>query len=138
MALVLLALPGPPARAQSASIESILYGEIVSAEQTIVVDKATGTGARAGSTVGAVAGYALADNGDRWIGSLLGGVVGGGVGHAAEKKARKKKGWTLVILLDGGEEIGIELPNRKERFETGDRVRLMRGSARTQVTKVEP
>ena len=125
------------ALAQSGSMQSIVYGKVVSAEQTIVVLQTTGTGAGAGSTVGAIAGYALADRGDRWLGSLLGGAVGGAVGHAAEKKAKKKKGWTLIIRLDGGEEVGVEVPNRKETFQEGDRVRMMSGRGSTRVKKVK-
>jgi outer membrane lipoprotein SlyB len=85
-------LPATPAAAQSTTLQSILYGEVVSAEKAIVTGEAGGTGAQVGSTVGAVAGYAIADRGDRWLGALLGGVVGGVAGHAAEKKAKKKKG----------------------------------------------
>jgi outer membrane lipoprotein SlyB len=126
-----------PALAQSGTMQSIQYGEVVSAEQTVVVQQTTGTGAGAGSTVGAIAGYALADRGDRWLGSLLGGVVGGAVGHAAEKKAKKKKGWTLIIVLEDGREVGVDVPSRKDRFEEGDRVRLMTGGGKTKVTKVK-
>lgn len=139
LAVVLLAClltPSLPAFSQSGVAKRIQYGEIVSAEKTVVVDQVTGTGAQVGSTVGAVAGYALADRGDRWIGSLLGGVVGAAAGHAAEKGARKKKGWELIIRLDTGEEVGIDVPSRKETFELGDRVRLQTGGGRTKVSKV--
>ena len=59
----------PPLDAQSGTMQQIRYGEIVSAEKGIVVDQPTGRGAQTGATVGAIAGYALADRGDRWIGS---------------------------------------------------------------------
>jgi outer membrane lipoprotein SlyB len=126
--------------AQSGTMQRILYGEVVSAEQGIVVDQPTGRGAQTGATVGAIAGYALADHGDRWIGSLLGGAVGGAAGHAAEKSAKKKPGWELIIRLDSGEEIGVGVPvKKKDRdkvlYRPGDRVRLMTGpNGQTQVT----
>jgi outer membrane lipoprotein SlyB len=126
--------------AQSGTMQRILYGKVVSAEQGIVEDQPTGRGAQTGATVGAIAGYALADHGDRWIGSLLGGVVGGAAGHGAEKAAKKKPGWNLIIRLDSGEEIGVQVPvKKKDRDEVlyrpGDRVRLMTGpNGQTQVT----
>lgn len=128
--------------AQAGTMQRILYGEVVSAEQGTVTERPTGRGGQAGSTVGAIAGYALADRGDRWIGSLLGGVLGGAAGHAAEKAARKRPGWQLVILLDNGEEVGVQVPvkkkdRRKVLYRPGDRVRMMTGAdGSTQVTVV--
>lgn len=126
--------------AQSGTMQRIQYGEVISAQQGIVRDQATGRGAQTGATVGAIAGYALADRGDRWIGGLLGGVLGGAAGHAAEKSAKKRPGWELIIKLDSGEEVGVQVPSpRKKRdrqtFRVGDRVRMMTGpNGRTQVT----
>jgi len=140
-AIVVLALAlAPQLAAQTGTMQRILYGEVVSATQGIVKDQATGRGAQTGATVGAIAGYALADSGDRWIGSLLGGVLGGAAGHAAEKSAKKRPGWELIIRLDGGEEIGVQVPvKKKDRnkvlYRPGDRVRLMTGpNGQTQVT----
>lgn len=128
------------AESQSGTMQQIRYGEVVSAEQTIVKDQATGRGAQTGATVGAIAGYAVADSGDRWLGSLLGGAVGGAAGHAAEKSAKTRPGWQLIIRLDNGEEVGIQVPSPKKKkdrqtFQPGDRVRLMVGpNGQTQVT----
>lgn len=141
--IVALALAhAPQLTAQTGTMQRILYGEVVSATQGIVEDQATGRGAQTGATVGAIAGYALADHGDRWIGSLLGGALGGAAGHAAEKSAKKKPGWELIIRLDSGEEIGVQVPvKKKDRnkvlYRPGDRVRLMTGpDGRTQVAPV--
>lgn len=129
-----------PAQAQSNTMQRIQYGVIVSAEQVIVHDRATGRGAQTGATVGAIAGYALADRGDRWIGSLLGGALGGAAGHAAEKSAKKRPGWELIIRLEDGEEVGVQIPSPRKKknqqhFRPGDRVRMMTGpTGQTQVT----
>jgi outer membrane lipoprotein SlyB len=133
-------LPAPAADAQSQTMQRILYGEVVSAERITIRDRPTGRGAQTGSTVGAVAGYALADGRDRWLGALVGGVLGGAAGNAAEKAKKKKPGWELIILLDNGEEVGVQVPmNKKNRgiFTPGNRVRLMSGpNGETRVTKV--
>ncbi len=133
-------LPTLPAAAQSQTMQRILYGEILSAERITIRDQATGRGAQAGSTVGAVAGYALADGRDRWLGALVGGVLGGAAGNAAEKAKKKKPGWDLIIRLENGEEVGIQVPMKKRSkvvFSPGDKVRLTSGpNGETRVTKV--
>jgi len=135
-----IVIPAPTAGAQSATMQKILYGEVVSAERVVIQDKATGRGAQTGATVGAIAGYALADRGDRWLGALLGGALGSAGGHAAERAGKKKPGWELIIRLDNGEEIGIQVPVKKKdrtQYNPGDRVRMMTGSGgATKVTHV--
>jgi outer membrane lipoprotein SlyB len=138
--VVVVTAPPSPTRAQSQTVQRILYGEVVSAERITIRDRPTGRGAQVGSTVGAVAGYALADGRDRWLGSLIGGVVGGAAGNAAEKAKKKRPGWDLVIRLDNGEEVGIQVPVKKrskEVFSPGDRVRLRSGpNGETKVSRV--
>ena len=138
--VAIVSTPMPPAHAQSQTMQRILYGEILSAERITIQDRPTGRGAQSGSTIGAVAGYALADRGDRWLGALVGGVLGGAAGNAAEKAKKKKPGWELIILLDNGEEVGIQVPmNKKNRgiFTPGDRVRMTSGpNGETRVNKV--
>jgi outer membrane lipoprotein SlyB len=135
---LLLTGPGPASFAQSNTVQAIRYGTITSMERTTIIDKPSSTGAMVGSTTGAVAGYALADHGDRWLGSLVGGVLGGAAGGAAAKSAAKKKGWQLVVKLDNGQEIGVQVPGKKKKHEVGDRVRLMTGpDGKTQVSTVD-
>ena len=140
VSVTVVSIPTPTADAQSQTMQRILYGEVVSAERITIRDRPTGRGAQAGSTVGAVAGYALADGRDRWLGALVGGVLGGAAGNAAEKAKKKKPGWDLIILLDNGEEVGIQVPmNKKNRgiFSPGSRVRLTSGpNGETRVNKV--
>jgi outer membrane lipoprotein SlyB len=138
--MTVVPMPTSTADAQSQTMQRILYGEILSAERITIRDRPTGRGAQSGSTIGAVAGYALADRGDRWLGALVGGVLGGAAGNAAEKAKKKKPGWELIILLDNGEEVGIQVPmNKKNRgiFTPGDRVRMTSGpNGETRVNKV--
>jgi len=140
VSVTVVSIPTPTADAQSQTMQRILYGEIVSAERITIQDRPTGRGAQAGSTVGAVAGYALADGRDRWLGALVGGVLGGAAGNAAEKAKKKKPGWDLIIRLDNGEEVGIQVPmNKKNRgiFSPGSRVRLTSGpNGETRVNKI--
>lgn len=141
VAVTIASMPTSPAEAQSQTMQRILYGEVVSAERITIRDAPTGRGAQSGSTIGAVAGYALADGRDRWLGALVGGVLGGAAGNAAEKAKKKKPGWELIIRLDNGEEVGVQVPmNKRNRaiYTPGDRVRMMSGpNGQTKVTKVK-
>ena len=145
MAILLLGVVGlgtADVVAQSQTMQSIRYGEVVSAEQITITDQPTGRGAQTGATVGAVAGYALADGRDRWLGAVLGGALGSAGGRAAEKAKKTRPGWELIIKLDSGEEIGVQVPiatKKKDRtsFGPGERVRLMSGpGGQTKVTKM--
>jgi outer membrane lipoprotein SlyB len=145
MAILLLGVVGLGSAdvvAQSQTMQSIRYGEVVSAEQITITDQPTGRGAQTGATVGAIAGYALADGRDRWLGAVLGGALGSAGGRAAEKAKKTRPGWELIIKLDNGEEIGIQVPMAKkkkdrESFSPGERVRLMSGpGGQTKVTKM--
>jgi outer membrane lipoprotein SlyB len=70
---------------------------------------------------------------------MLGGVLGGVAGHAIEKAASKKKGVELIIQMEDGGEIGIQLPKVQAGvYRQGDRVRMMTDRrGKTQVTVVE-
>ena len=142
LALGVMAFGSVDVVAQSQTMQSIRYGEIVSAEQITITDQPTGRGAQTGATVGAIAGYALADGRDRWLGAVLGGALGSAGGRAAEKAKKTRPGWELIIKLDNGEEIGIQVPMAKkkkdrESFSPGERVRLMSGpGGQTKVTKM--
>lgn len=135
IACVALAMVGA-VLAQGNVQQSIRYGTITSLEKTVIQTQPSGSGAQVGATVGAVAGYALADGGDSWLGALAGGVLGGAAGKSASKSAAKKKGWQLIIKLEStGEEIGVQVPGKKTKLKVGDRVRLMTGpDGQTQVT----
>ena len=142
LALGVMAFGSVDVGAQSQTMQSIRYGEVVSAEQITIKDQPTGRGAQTGATVGAIAGYALADGRDRWLGAVLGGALGSAGGRAAEKAKKTRPGWELIIKLDNGEEIGIQVPIAKKKkdrksFSPGERVRLMSGpGGQTKVTKV--
>ena len=65
----------------------------------------------------------------------------GVAGNAAEKAKKKKPGWELIIRLENGEEVGVQVPmNKRNRaiYTPGDRVRMMSGpNGQTKVTKVK-
>lgn len=131
---VMGALLASPILAQSYSMQRVLYGKIVSAEPVVIHDRPSGSGGRTGSTVGAIAGAAIAERGDGLLGALIGGAIGGAVGRAADRAGSTRKGTELIILLDSGEEVAIQLPGAHE-YLPGDRVRVTSGPNGTKVQR---
>ena len=134
---LLISLVPVSALAQAGQMQQIQYGEIVSATQAVVQKQMTGGTTHTGSTVGAIAGATLAKRGDRWLGGLVGGAVGGAIGRSAEKRASRVDGWDLIIRLDRGGEVAIQLPHRKEQFREGDKVRILMGGGGADVQRVK-
>jgi outer membrane lipoprotein SlyB len=124
-----------PVAAQSNLMQRIQYGEVVSAQAVVIQDRPSGRGAAAGSTVGAIAGAAIARRGDGLLGALIGGAIGGAVGRAADRAGSAKRGTELIIRLDSGDEVAIQLPG-EQQYVQGDRVRLTSGPRGTQVQRV--
>ena len=129
-------LPGS-AGAQGGQMQQIQYGEIVVATPAIVQKRTSGRKAQVGATVGAIAGAAIVRRGDRWFGGLIGSAVGGALGRSAERKASRVKGWDLIIRLDRGDEVAIQLPHRREKLNVGDRVRVLTGSGGADVQRMQ-
>jgi outer membrane lipoprotein SlyB len=123
-----------PLLAQSNVMQRVQYGKIVSADTVVIHDRPSGRGGQAGSTVGAIAGAAIADRGDGLLGALIGGAIGGAIGRASDRAGSTRKGTEVIILLDAGEEVAIQLPGTRE-FMPGDRVRVTSGPNGTRVQR---
>jgi len=135
-ALMFGVLAPQPGVAQSGAMQRILYGEVLSAEPVVIQDRPSGKGAATGSTVGAIAGAAIAERGDGLLGALIGGAIGGAVGRAADRAGSSKRGTEVIIRLDSGEEFAIQVPGEQE-YIAGERVRLVISpSGATEVRRV--
>lgn len=132
-----LGLAASGAAAQGGQMRQILYGEIISATPAVVQKQTGGRRAQTGATVGAIAGAALARRGDRWLGGLVGSAIGGALGRSADNKASRVKGWDLIIRLDRGDEVAVQLPHRREQLNAGDRVRVLTGAGGADVQRVQ-
>jgi outer membrane lipoprotein SlyB len=134
---VLITLAAAPSTAQMGQMQQIQYGEIMAATPAIVARQAGSRRTRGGATVGAIAGAALAKRGDRWIGGLIGGAIGGAVGRSADEAAARVEGWDLIVRLEQGNEVAIQLPHRREQFREGDKVRLLVDGAGADVQRLK-
>jgi len=83
-------------------------------------------GGIAGSTVGGGKGQALA--------TVIGAVAGGIAGAAAEEAITKQPGLEITVRLDTGRTIAVTQADDGERFNVGDRVRILESGGEARVT----
>jgi len=122
--------------AQSGAVQSVSYGTIVSTKAVQVQTAPSGGKVAGGAAVGAIAGAALAGPGRHWGGAIVGGMAGAAIGGAVAKSESVKPGTELIIQLENGQEIAIQIPGQQS-FLPGDRVRLISGSSGTKVERVQ-
>jgi outer membrane lipoprotein SlyB len=122
--------------AQSNTVQSVSYGTVVAAKAVTIQDKPDSSKAVGGAAVGAVAGAAIAGHGRHFGGAIIGGMAGAAIGGAVAKSESVKPGTELVIKLESGQEIAIQIPGQ-QNFLAGDRVRLTTGPNGTKVERVQ-
>ncbi len=118
---------------------AVRYGVVDSVRPVKLQSPPTGAGAAAGSTVGAMAGAAIASNnsscyngsGVWWVGAV-GALLGGLIGSAIEADASQRDGLELRLQMDDGETL-VVVQEAHETFRVGDAVEVVTapdGSAR--------
>jgi len=125
-----------PLAAQSNTVQSVSYGTVVSAKAVTIQDKPDSGKVAGGAAVGVVAGAALAGPGRHFAGAVVGGIAGAAIGGAVAESESVKPGVELVIRLESGQEIAIQIPGQ-QTFLQGDRVRLTTGPNGTKVDRVK-
>ena len=125
-----------PLAAQSNTVQSVNYGTVVSAKAVTIQDRPDSGKVAGGAAVGAVAGAALARPGRHFAGAVVGGMAGAAIGGAVAKSESVKPGTEVVIKLDNGQEVAVQIPGQ-QTFLPGDRVRLISGSSGTKVERVQ-
>lgn len=122
--------------AQYSSAQQIQFGEVVLVQEIAIKQRSRGRGGRTGSTVGAIAGAAVADRGDGLLGALIGGAIGGAIGRSSDRRKQSViHGKELTIRLESGQGVLIETTDGVDYFE-GDKVQVISGSRGTRVRRV--
>ncbi|GHU45496.1 hypothetical protein AGMMS50289_16830 [Betaproteobacteria bacterium] len=115
-------------RVEFATVDSV---RIVQIEGT-----KTSIGSVAGAAIGGVAGSSVGGGGkSSTVGAVVGAVVGGVAGSAVEEVATRRQGIEITVKLDNGEYRAIVQQDEGENFQQGERVRLVKGSSATRVTR---
>jgi outer membrane lipoprotein SlyB len=109
---------------------------VVDSVRPVTIDKNTGgsAGTLAGGALGAVGAGSLIGKGNGSIAAgVVGAVLGGIAGNQVENNLNQRPGLEITVRLSNGELRAIT-QDADERFNVGDRVRLLSSGGVTRVT----
>lgn len=122
-------------RNEAGQAQSVNMGRITSIRNVKIEG-----GNTAGTVVGGLAGGALGSNigsgrTSNTAGAIGGALLGGAVGSRAQQSMQSRNGIEITVRLDqGGSMAVVQEVSANERFNVGDRVRVLSGGSRTRVT----
>jgi outer membrane lipoprotein SlyB len=121
-------------RNEARQAQSVNPGRITSIRNVTIQGDNT-----AGTLIGGVAGGALGSNigsgrTSNTAGAIGGALVGGAVGSHAQQRMQTRSGIEITVRLDSGGSVAVvQEVSANERFNVGDRVRVLSGGGRTRV-----
>ncbi len=121
-------------RDQAMRERTVQQGIVESVRDVTLEGTRSGVGTVAGGALGGLAGSNIGHGRGSVAGAIVGAVVGGVAGHALEERATRETGQELTIRLDNGRTISV-VQGGAERFQPGERVRVMSGQGETRVTR---
>jgi len=117
---------------EARSTESVSYGTVESVRPVKLDEQRAPVGTIAGGAVGGLLGNQIGHGGGRAAATILGAVGGGLVGNSIERNATEHNGVEIVVRLDNGQAIAV-VQGGSERFEQGQRVRVLQGQGGSRV-----
>lgn len=116
----------------------VKYGSIVSLRAVTIEGTKTPIGAGAGGIAGGIAGSAVGGGRGSAISSVIGAIAGGMLGSAAEEGITRAKGVEIVVREDDGvERAYVQALQENERFNVGDRVRILSTGSNSRVEHMQ-
>lgn len=116
--------PGVVSVSQTQRLEQVRYAYVESVRD-VVIEPQAGGGALAGTVVGAVAGSSIGGRRDAIVGATLGALAGAVAGKALEQGSGARPGQEIVLRLENGSLQSIIQPVEKEKFQPGERVKII-------------
>lgn len=122
-------------RGEAGRAQSVMTGTITSVRY-VKIEGDTESGKFIGALAGGILGHELGDDGwSRAAGSVAGAAVGSAVGSHTSKAVGSEQGIEINVNLDNGRTLSVvQGVNPNERFNVGDKVRVLGGGSRTRVT----
>ncbi|WP_018970109.1 glycine zipper 2TM domain-containing protein [Rubritalea marina] len=122
-------------RGEAGRAQSVLTGTVTSV-RNVKIEGDADTGKWVGAIAGGILGHELGDDGwSRAAGSAAGAAVGSAVGSHTSKALGSEQGVEINVQLDNGRSMSVvQAFNPNERFNVGDKVRILGGGGRTRVT----
>ena len=92
-------------------------------------------GTLGGAAIGGIAGSTVGQGKGSAIAAVIGAVAGGLAGSAAEEGMTRKQGIEITLKMDNGELLAVTQEDGGEKFQPGERVRLLQDGVTTRVTR---
>lgn len=122
-------------RDEAKRVHTIEFGTLEEINNVTIEGDRNNLSKVAGAIVGGIAGSTVGKGTGRQLGTALGAIVGGVAGGEVEERATRAKGLELTVRKDSGEIISVvQGAVEEERFEIGQRVKLIRSSDGVRVT----
>lgn len=119
---------------QPATVQS---GTVVALRPVTIEGTKSPVGSIAGSVAGGIAGSAIGGGRGSAISAVIGAVAGGLLGSAAEEGVTRAQGVEIIVKLnDGSERAYVQELQENERFNVGDRVRILSTGSNARVQRV--
>jgi outer membrane lipoprotein SlyB len=124
---------GDYTRGQTRGEQTVRLGVVEQVRSVKIEGTHSGVGAVAGAGLGGLAGSEVGGGRGSIAGALGGAIIGGIAGQAAEQVGTKQAGVEITVKLESGKLIAITQA-ADERFNVGDRVRILSGGGVTRVS----
>lgn len=113
---------------------TVRMGIVDSVRLVTISGTQNGAGGLAGTAIGGIAGSNIGGgNRGSAVGAILGAVGGAIAGKMIEEKATEKSGLEITVRYDNGT-LGAITQEADEKFNVGDRVRVLSGGGVTRVS----
>lgn len=124
---------GDYTREQTRGEQTVRLGVVEQVRSVKIEGTRSGVGAVAGAGLGGLAGSEVGGGRGSIAGAIGGAIIGGIAGQAVEQVGTKQEGVEITVKLEGGKLIAITQA-ADERFNIGDRVRILSGGGVTRVS----
>lgn len=121
-------------RGDALAVMSVRNGTLEGVRTVKLSGTLSGVGALAGGAIGGIAGSGIGKGKGKMIATILGALAGAGVGAALEESNTTTMGEELIIRLDNNELIAVVQEFGEERFQAGQRVRVLANQRAVRVT----
>lgn len=121
-------------RSEARRVYEVKMGTVEAVRAVTLEGTKSGVGAVSGAAVGGIAGSKVGQGKGSAVAAVLGAVAGGLAGAAVEEAATGKAGLEITVRLDSGRTIAITQEDDGERYNVGDRVRLLESGGQARVS----
>ncbi|MDD5383265.1 MAG: glycine zipper 2TM domain-containing protein [Gallionella sp.] len=120
-------------RDQARQVEDVRMATVESVREVLIEGTKSSVGTAAGAIVGGIGGSNVGGGKGSSVGAVLGAVAGGVAGSAIEEGATRQTAMEITVKFDDGRLIAVT-QSGDEKFQPGDRVRVLTGSGVTRIS----